>query len=312
MGISKIISKLKKEKILLLSFFNDYWLYKKNNVENEKNINYKSLILIYSHSLEKAFTLKSRRREFGYEKAKKLLIAIQKFKIIDKNDNQVLNLGLATLYKYCEFFPHYKDLKKGIQNFKYLQLKSNEYVGFISQNKKEILSRSFLDFEKFAKSRHSIREFSEKKIKLSKVQEAINIAQFTPSSCNRQPWNALVLNDDEVIKAKKLLTGFKGFEKPFTGLIAVCSNLCVYNGEKERNQVYIDGGLYAMTLTFAMHSKGIATCLMNWSVTKERDKQLKEMLNLESHIKVIVFIAYGNYTEDFNVTKSYRFKKNNS
>jgi nitroreductase len=312
MGISQIINKLKKHKVLLLSFFNDYKLYKKFNVENENNESHKSIILIYSHSLEKAFTLKSRRKDFGYEKAKKLLNAIKKFKTINKNDNQVLNLGLATLNKYCEFFPHYKDLKTGIQNFEKFQLNSNEYFGFNSHNKKDILSSSILDFEKFAKSRHSIREYSDKKVKLTTVQDAIDIAQFTPSSCNRQPWNALVLNDDEVIKAKKLLTGFKGFENPFTGLIAVCSNLCVYNGEKERNQVYIDGGLYAMTLTFAMHSKGIATCLMNWSVTKQRDKQLKEILNIDGNIKVIVFIAYGNYTEDFNVTKSYRFKTINS
>jgi len=312
MGISQIISKLKKEKTFFVSFFNDYRLYKKHNVENENNLSHKSIILIYSHSLEKAFTLKSRRKEFGYEKAKKLLNAIQKFKIIDKYDHQVLNLGLATLNKYCEFFPKYKDLKKDIQSFENIQLKSNEYIGFNTFNKKEILSRSVLDFEKFAKSRHSVREYSVIKVKHTKVQEAINIAQFTPSSCNRQPWNAIVLNDDEVKKAKKLLTGFKGFEKPFTGLIAVCSNLSMYNGEKERNQVYIDGGLYAMTLTFAMHSKGIATCLMNWSVTNQRDKQLKEMLNIVENVKVIVFIAYGNYTENFNVTKSYRFETINS
>ena len=109
MGISQIINKLKKHKIFLLSFFNDYKLYRKFNVENENNESYKSIIIIYSHSLEKAFTLKNRRKDFGYEKAKKLLNAIKKFKttplfcsLIKKNKLLVIKINASIIFSDIE------------------------------------------------------------------------------------------------------------------------------------------------------------------------------------------------------------------
>ena len=43
-----------------------------------------------------------------------------------------------------------------------------------------------LNYENFIKSRHSIRHFGSEAVDVELLREAIQIAQYTPSACNRQ------------------------------------------------------------------------------------------------------------------------------
>ncbi|NKW01242.1 hypothetical protein GS922_07610 [Rhodococcus hoagii] len=61
----------------------------------------------------------------------------------------------------------------------------------------------------------------------------------------------------------------------------------------ERNQVFIDGGLFSMNLVHGLLARGVGTCCLNWSVDAPQDAKLRRALNLPPHEVVIMMIALG-------------------
>lgn len=63
---------------------------------------------------------------------------------------------------------------------------SNDEGGILEFDPVDAEKMHSMDYQDFAKSRHSIRHFSEAPVELGKVMSAVELAQLTPSSCNRQ------------------------------------------------------------------------------------------------------------------------------
>lgn len=56
-----------------------------------------------------------------------------------------------------------------------------------------------LNYENFIKSRHSIRHFGSEAVDVELLREAIQIAQYTPSACNRQGWVIRIVESKDAI-----------------------------------------------------------------------------------------------------------------
>jgi nitroreductase len=100
--------------------------------------------------------------------------------------------------------------------------------------------------------------------------------------------------------------GNSGFGHKVKTLLMVTVDRQCFFTEAERNQCWIDGGLFAMSLVYGLHSLGLGSCCLNWSVTRERDKLLKKVTGLKESDAVIMMIAVGHLKEEFNVATSAR------
>jgi hypothetical protein len=52
--------------------------------------------------------------------------------------------------------------------------------------KEELKNDYSIDYKKFIKSRHSLRNYRNEKLKIEDIKEAIEMAKYSPSACNRQ------------------------------------------------------------------------------------------------------------------------------
>ncbi|EAZ90593.1 nitroreductase family protein [Crocosphaera chwakensis] len=135
------------------------------------------------------------------------------------------------------------------------------------------------------------------------------MAQKTPSVCNRQSSKVYVFSRDE--DKQKILSyqnGNRGFGEQASKVLIVTSNMEHFTSIGERNQCWIDGGMYAMSLVYALHSLGLGTCCLNWSVECRVDKQLREVAEISDSEAVIMMIAVGHLTDELKVAQSPRKK----
>jgi len=157
-----------------------------------------------------------------------------------------------------------------------------------------------------ARSRHSVRRFSSVPVNHGTIKEAVRLAQTAPSVCNRQCGRVHVFTNP--IKVKELLAiqiGNRGFiDVPC--LAVVTADLRVFEGTKERNQPYIDGGLFAMQFMNGLHSQRLAACPLNWSVYVERDAALRKAASIPANEVVIMLVAFGHHRETVTYARSAR------
>lgn len=65
-----------------------------------------------------------------------------------------------------------------------------------------------MDFNELAKSRYSVRAFSDKKIEQDKLDEILQAANAAPTACNKQPQRLYVVNSAEGIAKLSAITKY--------------------------------------------------------------------------------------------------------
>jgi nitroreductase len=160
--------------------------------------------------------------------------------------------------------------------------------------------------DRLFESRRSVRHFAPEPVDESLLHHAIDLAANAPSVCNRQATRVHHISDPELAqRVLALQNGNRGFGHVPTVLI-VTTDLRLFAGASERNQRWIDGGLFAMTLVWALHAQGLATCMLNWSMNNSSTDRLRAVAGLEPWEDVITYIAVGNYPNEYRVARSPR------
>jgi hypothetical protein len=165
----------------------------------------------------------------------------------------------------------------------------------------------------FFRSRHSIRDFASEPVTWTDIETAVQAAQHSPSVCNRQSWRVHAFPRgpmaDAVLACQNGNAGF-GHTASHVLLITVDLRTFVYLGE--RNQAWIDGGMFAMSLVYALHAMGLGTCCLNWSVDSQADRRLRKVAVIPDWESVIMMLAVGRFPETLRVARSWRGPTNDA
>jgi len=142
------------------------------------------------------------------------------------------------------------------------------------------------------KTRRSIRKFLDKEIPDEIIRKIIELAQYSPSSRDSQPWEFIVIKDSET---KKKLVEIKEKENEDTILGAkIIIIVCV---DKKRSEIrWIEDGTCAtMNILLAAHDLGLgAVYVTGYSNTKpESTVKIKELLNLPESVIPVTIIPIG-------------------
>ena len=112
-------------------------------------------------------------------------------------------------------------------------------------------------------SRHSMRQFESKSINIEDVEKAIKIAQKAPTACNRQASKVYLYKDKATNDALgELIAGNTGFQQEVPNYLVVTADVSAFYDTFERNQVYVEAGLFSMALVEALHYYGIGSCIL--------------------------------------------------
>lgn len=312
--IKKIIRFVKLKINISVRNKKDRDIFSKNTFENPYNnskINYRGKLTLYYHAIEKGLSHETPRLGFGKYAIEKLFETMDDYLIKGHNrfDYRLLS-SFSVIKEYIELHNKYNyDVTNVKLRYDSMIKKYNiNEESFCDKGGSKIVEKinNFINFEEFVKSRHSIRNFSLEEININSIEKAVEIASFTPSACNRQPWRVLIIRNDLIQKVLSIQNGLNSYGDNLHNLLLVTCSVSYYGNANERNAPYIDGGLFAMSLIYSLHSLNIATCALNSTMSLKNEYAMRKILEIPKDEVMIMFIALGKQPPKIKIPYSIR------
>ena len=164
-----------------------------------------------------------------------------------------------------------------------------------------------IDFATLAAMRHSVRNFADRAVPDDVIAEAVRVAQLSPSACNRQAWRVHVYTAPEArAEVLRVQNGNSGFGHLAARILALTVDMRSFVASSERHQAYIDGGMFAMSLVYALEAQGIVSCCLNLSTYCFQDAAVHRVCRIPASEALIMMLAIGYPPEQFRVARSAR------
>ncbi|WP_129975850.1 nitroreductase family protein [Rhodococcus sp. Q1] len=257
-------------------------------------------IMLRVHSLEKGMAYRS-PRSFGAAKAVALAQMLENASI-ETRMSTAHQMGKSVLRAWLEFHADrddknqdaYETIRRFLARAEEPDVEACE-AGVRTISERDPKAWAKLPFDEFVASRHSTRRYSSEKVADEVLDEAVQLAMLSPSACNRQMVRLHVIDDPE---GKRLLydtlhgTGGVDYDTCQMGLITYDSRSLEFYGE--RNQGYLNAGLFAMTLVYALHWKGVGACLLQFGNTAAEERVLIRGLGIPEYERAAVGISFGH------------------
>ncbi|MDU0808909.1 nitroreductase family protein [Aquirufa regiilacus] len=265
------------------------------------------------HVIEKGLTMPDPRLGFGKDLLLSLVDNCMQYIQLFGEEEEQLRHAVGVIWEYEQFHEQQnfnledsvvvsiqklKNLVSGIPISKQKEITANDYFKYVES-----------EFPQFAKSRSSLRNYTNENVPMKAILSALDLARTTPSACNRQSWRTYVFEDK--IHINSILTiqgGNRGFGHLTNKLIIITSEISVFSSVAERNQVFIDGGMYAMNLLYALHYYKIGACILNCSNSLEKDLKLRVVCDVKESEVFIAMVSCGIPPVDFKIASSYRYE----
>lgn len=263
-----------------------------------------SLVTMDYHRIEKGLALPEPRPGFGRDVARRLVE-------LSRSYERRFGVGIPT---ECARGALAEYLERGHAAHAGIEAEVQAYLAdgpppsaTRSMSRDAIQRAASVDFDAFARARHSVRNFTGAPVSPEAIRAAVRTAQWTPSVCNRQAARVhAVFGRDAMKRALSYQNGNAGFGHLAGALLIVSADLRCFTGSGERNQAFVDGGLFAMSLNYALHAQGLGTCMWNWSVNSDVDRAMRAAMNIADTEVVITMLGVGHMPERFLVAKSAR------
>lgn len=274
----------------------------------------RALVAMDAHRIEKGLAVAEPKPWFGKDALERLLANTAMYAGAGGDEN-ICRASLDALAEYLDrnkangvgepgWIP---EVRSAVARLAHKVDASGLLGGTTTMSREAMHKAGKLDSLDFFFTRRSVRNFTAVMVARAEIEAAVAAAQRTPSVCNRQSWSVYVFprgdTADTVLACQNGNIGF-GHTASHVLLITVDLRTFVYPGE--RNQGWIDGGMFAMSLIYAFHAQGIGTCPLNWSVDSKADRQLRAVAEIPQHEIVIMMVAIGRLPEYLEVASSWR------
>ena len=280
-----------------------------NNSDTEKV--QRDLTLLY-HIVEKGLTMPVPRPGFGKKVVLDLCCVIEQHEKMNLSvNNMEFCQSVSVLREYSEFHKKIsfaldaevnENLSRILNKFKHiygveqLQLSKTDYFKDIHKS-----------FDIFSRSRYSVRNYTNEQIPLSVLYDCIELAQKSPSFCNRQPTRVhIVKSTVQKQDILELQNGNRGFGHLAETLLVITSVISTTKDIHERNENHLNGGIFIMTLLNALHFNRIGACSLNWSVSNDKDEKLRKLINIPENEVILMIISCGFLPDEISLASSPR------
>lgn len=271
----------------------------------------KSSIIVDYHAIEKGLSLRNTRLGFGHARLSRLLSDIDKY-VSRYGSDETVRVALSVLDAYLDFHKQSgcgnDKLERAVAALRQqINERSNVSLGGVVRVSSADLKKAARgEYPELVYSRHSIRRFSPDPVDLEIIRKSVALAMQAPSVCNRPSWKVRIYKGRAKDEVLALQHGNKGFGHEAPIVLIITGDLEYFSGRRERNQVFVDGGLFAMTLLYALHYYGLGACALNLCLGREVDRKLRRVANIPPSESFIMMVAVGHLDEEMVVTSSCR------
>lgn len=151
------------------------------------------------------------------------------------------------------------------------------------------------DFYKILNERTTIRNVEKQSFDKELIYKLISSAIEAPSSCNKQGWRFVIIDDPKIIdgiaKIKK-----QSFIKDFPYIIVCCFDKEAYRGLDCEMTPYLDCGGAIMNLVNSSTALGIGSCWCNFAIKnigKKAHNNLRSLIKLPKSIIPVSIVGIG-------------------
>ena len=154
--------------------------------------------------------------------------------------------------------------------------------------------------------RHSIREYGPDNPDEGKLLECIGVAMSAPSVCNRQSQRVTIVRTADRVKAiLNAQGGWRGYAYPPV-LLVITSSLASFVSSTERNEPYVDGGIFTMALLGAIESAGLAACPLNAMFEADNERTIRKLACIPEDEVMVCIVSVGTKPESVLCPRSAR------
>lgn len=271
----------------------------------------RNVLLRESHTLEKGMSLRDTRKGFGQAKALHLISGLEKYaESFACGKDEFPDYPLSVIKSYIEYtkasgcdIPELEaSFSRLMDSFGTPSLLSKAGVELVSGEEIRKMARG--DFRQLLCSRHSLRCFKEDSVPMEDILKALELAQRTPSACNRQAWRTHVFTGKLCRDLLVWQDGCHGFEDEIKSCILVCADLRAFLSY-ETHQAYVDGALYAMNLINSLHYLGYGTIPLSCGFALKKLKGLRRFDIPENEIPILI-VGVGIIPDELKIAVSGR------
>lgn len=299
-GVSRLVTNIRKIFSFFSEFGQDLYLYLRYNghsplVPGNRRLFYRTVI--ETHAIEKGLSLGKPRPLFGKDKIHYIMASLRRY---DRTDSAFpVEMGLGALAAYVD-----EHRSRGIEDT-FLDT-VDKYVGHAARDREAVLTggvkfvlppprdQEGMTPQQLLLTRTSCRMFQPVEVPPGLVEDVVRLAQSAPSQCNRQATRAHFYRDKPTIdRLLQLQAGSAGFADTVRNLFVISSELSAWGGAQQRNQLYVDGALFAMNLLLACRAYGLASCPLNLAVGNATERGIRRVGNIPSSERLVVMIAIG-------------------
>lgn len=267
-------------------------------------------IIVRYHVLEKGLTMPDRHLPFGTKVATQLVDFIYEYERRYVNTSQVSH-AIAVLREYLDTHVRegaftnedsfWQKMKTFCDNHREVSASSQ-----INITRAEFYADKSTDFPKFSLSRHTVRNYSSRPVTIEKIERAVSLASSSPSACNRQHVKVRCISNKEICKEMlSLQGGNRGFGHLADKVLIITSDVhAEIGGVRERNDPWVNGGIYLMNLCYALHYYEVAHCILTCSFEQEAETKARRICAIPDNEVFIAMLSCGEAPEKFSIALS--------
>jgi nitroreductase len=280
---------------------NTYFSVRKMDAEGAK-----MHLLRLMHSIEKGLSLPNPAPGFGKSKVVHLKKEAEAY--LDKfGRDDIYRLVMSTLAAHQAWQTTVGGDSAGFSLDDLRRESGGMEAGARDVAKEQIWRHAKINFDAFALHRHSVRNFTGEPVSAGDIVDAIKVATKSPSVCNRACARAYYsVNSNTMAKLLSMQNGNRGFGDTAGAVIVVAADMRAFYKNGERNQGWIDGGLFAMSLHYALHARGYGACMLNWSMDATSDRHFRRQFGIPTEHLIVMLMAVGHLPDRLKVAVSPR------
>lgn len=266
------------------------------------------LIKVY-HAIEKSLSFRDRKASSGWAVATELMHRLKRYESANNGLRDFHAQAALNVLNQFEKASSYDCVEKNvISEFVASRTENSKAPGGAKVFLKEDLQKGKLETpEDFFFSRYSVRDYSSESIDIGLVERAVALAAKSPSACNRQAWHVYFTDKrKEIDLALSHQSGNKGFGQEVPLLLLITADLRAFDNAGERYQHWIDGGMFSMSIIYALHSLGLGSCCLNWSKGPVSDIKLRKCVGIPDEESLVMMLAVGYPNASIKVCESPR------
>ncbi len=243
-------------------------------------------ILVQGHALEKGHAHENRRSTgFGHARVEQIQVCLDEADTLGGIDAYAHQIGV--------------DAVAADRGQVVVECDDNDIFGVQFVTDEEMFA-PVKSFPEFAAERFSLRlyDYPSAPVSVEAIKRAVEIAQTSPSACNRQCITAYWIpreyaHYDEIAQ---LQGGCEGFADNAAGLIALAADAKLFT-HGEYPYMFLDAGIFSLNLAYALQSEHIGSCLLNGALVSDKRKRVEELIGCKPSEHLAMFVLVSKIPE---------------